>query len=166
MGPRKQLPTFYRFRVISECEVPELGPTLVKMEQIGLKVVGHELVTDTLAFAGNKKHDVKAEDFLGEWTVEHPTFAIKDAVAHFRAAGRTPASCYHAAKVMIEKGVLKKLEGSNYARADVKALPAAAHARRPGEAKKKKVAAKPKPKAKPRLKVRKLLNGAGAAAHG
>ena len=127
MAPRKQqLPAIYKFRVISECEVPELGPMLVKMEQAGLKVVGHELVTDTLAFAGNKKHDVKAEDFLGEWTMEHPTFPIKEAVAHFRANSRSPASCYTAAKVLVEKGLLKKLAGSNYARTDVKAL---AHAK-------------------------------------
>ena len=51
--------------------------------------IGFELITDVRTFAGNKLHDVKAEDFLSEWVAEHPTFRARKAVAHFRAHHRT-----------------------------------------------------------------------------
>jgi hypothetical protein len=103
-----------------------MGPLLAQLTRMGLQNIGFELITDVRSFRQNEraKHELSAEAALGEYVNEHPTFQINDAVKHFEAKGRTAGAIYTAARVLIEKGALKKLSPGNYARADVKALAA------------------------------------------
>ena len=119
-----KLPTVDRFRLSCEVAVSDLGPIIAQLTKMGLTNLHFELMTDVPTFAEKVKHDVNSQDFLLEWTKEHPTFKAVEAVNHFRANQRTPGAAYTALRILVEEKTLKKLGPGNYARADIKAIAA------------------------------------------
>lgn len=115
-----------RFRIICEADVVEMGALLAQLTRMGLQNIGFELITDVRSFRQNEraKHETSAEEALTEYVNEHPTFQVNEAIKHFEALGRTAGAIYTAARLLVEKGTLKKLSPGNYQRADVKALAA------------------------------------------
>ena len=120
--PPKQPATVERFRLSCECETIELGPIIAQLTKMGMTNLHFDLITDVVAFRQKTVHDVKAEDFLRSWIVDHATFAAKEAIKAFREDGRTDGAGYSAIKNMVERGDLKKVGVGNYARSDVKAI--------------------------------------------
>jgi hypothetical protein len=119
-------PVQQRFRISCEVDVADLGPAMVALAHIaGLTVTGSELVTDVATFKSRPKqtHDVKAEDYLIDWIADHPEFKAKEAVEHFREAGRTDGACYTALRVLCERKLLRKLGEGRYSRLDAKHQP-------------------------------------------
>ena len=110
----------HRVRIFAETSAEGMGPLMVQLTLMGLENIGYELIEDTISFNKKKNHDQPAEAALTEYVAEHPTFAIRDAIKHFEALGRSKAAIYTAAGVLVEKKILKKLGPGNYSAADVK----------------------------------------------
>lgn len=122
--PKTPPPVIERFRITCDVEPEQLGNAVAQLTKMGLQNIHFDLVTETVTFNRRTQYEVNGTDFLRAWIADHATFAAKDAVAHFEANGRTNAAAYYALKKLIEDKVLKKLDGSNYARSDVKAISA------------------------------------------
>lgn len=135
MNKRDNPPEVDHFLIHCEALAPDVGPIIAALTRMGVRNIGYELKTDIPAFASNRSHAIKAEDFLAAWIPDHPTFKAIDAVRHFREDGRTDGAAYTALRMLVEKGALKKLSSGNYARSDVKALekPKTAKAAKPVE---------------------------------
>lgn len=103
-----------------------LGELHAVLAQLAYTDVTSEYVTDVITFNKNKKvpHNIKSEEYLAEWTGDHPTFKAIDAVNHFRADGRTDGACYTALRHMTANKFLKRIGEGQYSRGDIKALPA------------------------------------------
>lgn len=126
------------FRITCEpISKARLGDVMAELSRLEIPVSGCEHITSVKTFK-KTTHDTKAADFLREWVNDHPTFKAKEAVIHFDLHGRTAGAAYSGLRDLVEEGILKKLGEGNYARKDVKHLPAP---------KKVKSAAKPKPAA-------------------
>jgi hypothetical protein len=104
------------------CPLERLGNAIAALSKLDLHGFETEVVTVVPAFAKRANHEVSSEDVLLEWIKTHPTFKAIEAVRHFEQNGRTKGSTYPALGVLVEKGVLKKLDPGNYARTDVKHL--------------------------------------------
>jgi predicted transcriptional regulator len=98
-----------------------MGPLIAQLTRMGFLNVSFELITDVAAYK-QQRRDVPAEAFALAFVNEHPTFALKELTAHFKADNRTAAACYYAIKKLVEAGMLKALADRNYQRADVKAI--------------------------------------------
>lgn len=119
----KQPPVEY-FKLSYVIAKPDLGEEVAGLIRRGRTDIHYDLVTDVPAFAQRKNHEVKSEDFLAAWVVDHPTFKAIEVVKYFEANGRTKGAAYPTLGVLVEKGVLKKLGPGDYSRADVKHLAA------------------------------------------
>lgn len=122
--PKTPPPVIERFRITCDVEHEQLGNAVAQLTKMGLQNIHFELVTEIITFNRRAQHEVNGADFLRAWMADHATFAAKDVVAHFEANGRANTAAYYALKKLIEEKVLKKLDGSNYARSDVKAISA------------------------------------------
>lgn len=123
----KQPETIDRFRVYCDIEKPQLGDVIAELTKLGIKRIGHELITDVLSFKERKDyviHAVNAREFTREYVNNHPTFEIKELVKHFEDSGRNSAGAYQAARLLIQEGVLRKVAPGQYQSVAVKALPA------------------------------------------
>lgn len=117
-----KIPPKEKFRIVCETETSSLGEVMSGLAKMPLVVLGTELVTEIATYGQRNNHPVNGEEYLREWLKEHPTFGAKEAVRHFREAGRTDGSAYTSLRVLIEKGELKKIGPGNYSRPDVKAI--------------------------------------------
>lgn len=123
----KQPVTRDRYRLHAETSMEEFGSVLAELTKMGLQNIGYELITDVRSFTTNPPrtaHDVKAEDFILSYIDQNPTFVIKDLIKKFRDDGRTDGAGYTGVRILVEKGVLKKLGPGNYQHTNVKSLPA------------------------------------------
>lgn len=120
----KQPETRDRFIISAEVEPGRVGDLLAQLTKMGFDKIGHELIIDVADYKRNGavKKDKPARQFVAEWIEEHPSFAIKDLCSAFEAAGYSPNNAYKIVKDLVEAGSLRKLDQSNYQRADIKAL--------------------------------------------
>lgn len=118
-------PPVVRCRIVctKEVDVSDVGPTMLKLSELGFDNISTDFVSDVPKFRQKTNHEVKAEDFLIDWIADHATFKAKEAVVHFEANQRAAGSCYSALRNLVERRLLKKLGEGNYSRANVKALP-------------------------------------------
>jgi len=108
-----------RFRISCECEVSHLGQIMVQLARIeGLRVTGNELITEVHTYANRPRqtHEVRAEDFLIDWLADQREFQAKEAVKHFRQAGRTDGAAYSALRELTKRKILKKHGEGRYSR--------------------------------------------------
>jgi hypothetical protein len=107
--------TIERFKITCETDVQNLGPVMLALAKIeGLSVTGNELVTEVRTFKQKQSHAVRAEDFLVDWIADHPTFQAREAIKHFRDAGRTDGAGYTALRVLVQRKLLRKLGEGRY----------------------------------------------------
>jgi hypothetical protein len=99
-----------------------LGALLEILAVAGYADIATNMVTTQLTFGQRTVHEVKSEDFLLEWMKDHPTFEARELIKHFRDNRRTDGAGYTAVRVLVEKGLLKKLGPGRYSRADIKAI--------------------------------------------
>jgi hypothetical protein len=114
-----------RFRV--HCEVDtaeEMGVLIAQLTRMGVKSIGHELVTDVYAYKAKRVHETPTNEAIAEWLKEHPTFKARELVGHLETEGRNRNSIYGAIKAMVANGELKKLGAGNYSDASVKQIEA------------------------------------------
>ena len=117
----------------------KLGDLIVSLSALDLTDFQPELVTDVVTFNKKQSHEVKAEDFLVDWIAEHPEFQAKDAIKHFREAGRTDGSGYTALRNLVARKLLRKMGEGRYTTLAKKHQPPKAKAAKVAKAKKAKV---------------------------
>jgi hypothetical protein len=106
-----------------------LGETVAAQAKLGDFPYRTELVTTVAAFRNNARPEgtpgVNTAEFVAKWVEDNPTFkAIECVKALKEATGNGGTAVYPALKVLVEKGILKKLGEGNYAHAAVKHLAA------------------------------------------
>ena len=121
---KKPIEVSHRYRIHAETSVEDMGKVIAQLTILGLQNVGFELIEDVATYKNKTVHETSAEEVLMEYVKEHPTFVIKDAIKHFQPLGRTSGAMYTAARLLVEKKVLKKLGNGNYSSVHVKALAA------------------------------------------
>lgn len=92
---------------------------------MGLENVSYELVTDVRRFHTNgerKVHETSAEDDVRAFVQENPTFKLAELGYAFFEKGRAKSSAAGIVSALVKEGLLVKLGGGNYQRADVKAI--------------------------------------------
>lgn len=114
----------HRYRIHAETSLEDMGKVVAQLTLMGLTNVGFELIEDNISFNKKPAFETTAEEELTNYIKDNPTFAIKDAIAHFKPHGRTNSSMYTAARILCEKKVLKKLGGGNYSSMHIKAIAA------------------------------------------
>jgi hypothetical protein len=95
---------------------------MLKLSEMGFDEINTDFVSDVPQFKQRVVNDVSGENFMIDWLADHPTFRIKEAVAHFKADGRSAGSCYTAARILVQRKLLNRLGEGNYTRAGVKAI--------------------------------------------
>jgi hypothetical protein len=119
--PPEQLPPD-RFRITCETSEAEVGPLIAQLTRMGYLNVSFELITDVPTYKQRRSRDASAEAFALAFVDEHPTFALKELTAYFKADNRSAAACYYAVKKLVDAGTLTALADRNYQRADVRAI--------------------------------------------
>jgi Fe2+ or Zn2+ uptake regulation protein len=113
------------FEITYRCPKDQLGEEVAGLIRRGHDEVKYNLVTAVPTYAQRNKSGVNTAEFVAKWVEEHPTFkAIECVNAIKEATGNGGTAVYPALKVLVEKGVLKKLGEGNYAHAGVKQLAA------------------------------------------
>jgi hypothetical protein len=141
MTKKREPETVDRFRIYAEIPKDQLGHWVTEFTKMGLKEIGHELITDILNYKEKKPrvvYETSGDDFLREWLKTHATFNRTEALGHFEQGGRTAKSGDAALARLIKLKEVKPLGQGNYQRAGVKAIAA------PKKAKAKKPAKPPR----------------------
>lgn len=100
---------------IDQVPTDQLGALSTLLAYAGFESVRHELVTDVLRYKQKKpSHDVKAEDFLIDWIADHKAFQAREAIQHFRNAGRTDGAGYSSLRELVKRKLLRKLGEGRY----------------------------------------------------
>jgi hypothetical protein len=132
----KEPETVDHFRLtINRLTPQQLGVVIADLAKREIFDIRPELITDVVTFNRKTSHAVKAEDFLIDWMADHPEFRARDAIAHFREAGRTDGSGHTALRVLCEKKLLRKLGEGRYSAIAVKHQPKGLKAARKAAAK-------------------------------
>lgn len=148
-----------RFQISAQASTERVGELLATLVKMGFENIGYEVITDVSTFKRNgakrpapdaapaparADDGISAKDFVAAYLADHPSFHISELVNAFKGRGWSGNNAYKIARDLAEAGILRKLDQSNYARADIKALappkaPAAAPkpAPKPGSAPKK-----------------------------
>jgi hypothetical protein len=119
----KQPVESHRFRIHCEAEEEKLGRILAQLTILGVENIGYELITDIKVFGTRPQRDPnqpKAEDFASEWIKKNPTFTVADLGRHFKESGRSQANAHYIARIMTEKGRLRRLAEGHYQSTEIK----------------------------------------------
>src|SRR3954468_5695090 len=87
------------YRIHGETSKVEFGEYLAVLTKMGMQNIGYELVTEVARYKekrqrpdGGETAGLSNEDIVRAFAAKNPSFAAKEVVAHFEAAGRHPQS--------------------------------------------------------------------------
>lgn len=120
----KQPETVDRFEIAVSVTKDQLGHVMAALITAGVppEMMQSRMVTDVLNFKNRQQHDISGADFARAFVAEHPTFTRAEVIKHFRDAGRTDSAATGALWAMRQNDVIRKLDGGNFQRADIKAI--------------------------------------------
>lgn len=121
----KQPETIDRVRIFADISIEMMGPVIVALTKMGIRDIGHELITDIITFKGSRKKVAQGEteQRVLAFIETNPTFGVaKDLVPALPGANHN--TLHTVCQRLAEKGILVRLGEGNYRRSDVKQIAA------------------------------------------